>query len=155
ALAMVFLILLQQASDLGGLLIVMIGVSGIMLRWVAAPIFVLLILTYFMVTPTGIPGEWYYKLWEIEESTFRPPDVILAMPLLVYVGRHSRIYGLTTQAVAFEGAARRKEEPVTRRPPALITPLELGILLGVSVGLVIAGQVVWWLLNNIEIAAGE
>src|SRR5262249_29554462 len=39
ALAMIFLILFQQGSDIGGLLVVVIGVAGVLLRWVAAPAF--------------------------------------------------------------------------------------------------------------------
>jgi hypothetical protein len=155
ALAMIFLSLMQQASDLGGLFIVIIGVVGIMVRWLSAAVFVVLLVPYFMILPTGIPGEGYWKSWEIEEGHFRPGDIILVLSVLVYVACHYRIYGLTTQAVAFEGVARRKDEPVTRRPPALVAPAELGTLIAVAVAAVVAGQLVWWLVNEVEVDTTE
>src|SRR5207249_797119 len=63
-----------------------------------------------------------------------------------------RVYGLVYQAVAFDGQVRRKDEPPTRRPPALIRPAELGVLLGVAAALVVAGQLVWWFANAVEVA---
>src|SRR5262249_21638680 len=36
-------------------------------------------------------------------------------------------------------------------PPALITPTELGILLGLAAGVVIGAQLIWWFANAIEI----
>ncbi len=155
ALAMIFLVLFQRGSDLGGLLILITGVGGIVLRWSLAPIFVLFIITYFMVFPFGIPGESFDNRWEIEEGRFRIVDVVLTMAILVYVACHYRIYGISRQAIAFEGAARRRGEPVTRRPPALITATELSTLLVVAAGLVIAGQFLWWFVNSVEVAPGE
>src|SRR5205814_745845 len=124
-------------------------------RWVAAPAFVLVLLTYFMVFPFGIPIDAYYKAWEIEDGRFRPPDIILALAVMVYVVAQFRIYGFVHQAVAFEGPARRSDEPVTRRPPALATGSELGIMLGVSVGMVILAQLVWLVANGVEATPGE
>lgn len=155
SLAMIFLILFQQGSDLGGFLIVVFGVMGVLLRWTAAPAFILFTLLYFMVFPFGVPGEAFENRWEIEDGRFRPVDIILAMAVLVYVASQFRILGFVHQAVAYEGAAKRPDEPATRRPPALIGPSELLMFLGVAFGLVIAAQVVWMLLNSIEIAPGE
>lgn len=155
ALAMIFLVLFQQGSDLGGLLIVVIGSAGIALRWTAAPAFVLFVLTYFMVFPFGVPGEAFENRWEIEDGRFRPTDLVLAMAVLVYMAAQFRIFGFVHQAIAVEGAVRRPDEPVTRRPPAVIAGSELGTLLIVSFGIVIVGQLIWWLVNTLEIAPGE
>jgi hypothetical protein len=155
ALAMLFLILFQQGSDLGGLIIVVIGAGGVLLRWVAAPPIILVILTYFMVFPFGIPGEVYENRYEIEEGRFRMTDVLLVMSVLVYIACTYRILGFVHQAIAYEGQIKRVDEQQTRRPPALISPAELGILLGVSAVLVVVGQFVWWFISAVEIVPGE
>jgi hypothetical protein len=156
ALAMMFLVLFQQGSDIGGALIVLLGVAGVLLRWVAAPPLVLIILTYFMIFPFGAPGVTFggYPS-EIAEGHFRVIDIMMAMSVLVYVACHYRIMGLVHQAVAYEGVAKRRDEAPTRRPPALIAPAELGILLGLSAGLVAVGQLVWWFATSVEIVATE
>lgn len=151
ALGMIFLVLFQQGSDLGGLLIVVVGAAGIALRWVAAPVFVLLVLTYFMVFPFGIPGEAFENRWEIADARFRVPDLMLAAAVLVYVACQYRIFGFVHQAVAYEGAVRRSDEPPTRRPPALVTSAELGTLFAVTGVVVVAAQLVWLVANSIEV----
>ncbi|MCE9564835.1 MAG: hypothetical protein K8U57_22605 [Planctomycetes bacterium] len=155
ALAMIFLILAQQGGDLGGLLIVVIGTAGITLRWTAAPAFVLFVLTYFMVFPTGAPIGATPMSWEIEEGLFRPHDLMLAMAVMVYVATQFRILGFVHQAIAVEGAVRRHDEPVTRRPSAVISSSELGMLMFVLFVMVVVGQLVWWVLNSVEIMPGE
>ncbi|MBA4189971.1 MAG: hypothetical protein C0467_18455 [Planctomycetaceae bacterium] len=151
ALAMIFLVLFQQGSDLGGLLIVIIGVSGVVLRWTAAPAFVLFVLTYFMVFPFGIPGEAFENRWEIEDGRFRPTDLVLAMAVMVYMAAQFRIFGFVHQAIAVEGAVRRQDEPVTRRPPGAISNGEIGTLLLVSFVIVIGAQLLWWVINSLEV----
>lgn len=154
-LAMTFLVLFMQGSDIGGLIVVLIGVAGLLFRWVAAPVFVVLIVSYFMILPFGVPGLSYSSEYEIEAGWFRMPDLMLAMAVLVYVACHYRIYGLVWQAVAFEGAARRTGEVLARRPAALITPTELGVFVGVAAALVVAGQLVWWAANAVRVTPTE
>src|SRR4051812_26824474 len=93
ALAMIFLVLFQQGSDLGGLLIVLVGVAGVMLRWTPAPVFVLALLTYFMVFPFGIPGEAFDSNFEIQDGRFRMTDLLLTASVLVYVACQYRLLG--------------------------------------------------------------
>jgi hypothetical protein len=151
ALGMIFLILFQQGSDIGGLLIVFLGVCGILFRWIATPVLVLLVLTYFMVFPFGIPGETFGGPWEIEEGRFRVTDIMLILSLLVYVTCQYRIFGFVSQAIPYEGPFRRKDEAPMRRPPTLIGSLELAMLFGVCTVFVILGQLVWWFANSIEV----
>jgi hypothetical protein len=155
SLAMIFLILFQQGSDIGGIMIVAMGLIGIFLRWIAAPAFVLITLMYFMAFPFGIPGDGFDNRWEIEDGRFRPVDVMLVMAVLVYTASQFRILGFVHQVVPSEKTAKRNEEQRIRRPPAMIAPLELVMFLGTAFGLVITGQVVWMLLNIIEITPGE
>jgi hypothetical protein len=155
ALGMIFLILFQQGSDIGGFLIVALGVCGIVFRWSASPALILVILTYFMVFPFGIPGETLGGSWEIEEGRFRITDIMLVMSLLVYLSCQFRIYGFVSQAIPFEGAVRRRDEKPTRRPPALIRSSELGILFGVCIAFTILGQLIWWFANAVEVVPTE
>lgn len=154
ALAMTFLILFQQGSDLGGLFVVVFGISGVMFRWTAAPALILIVITYFMWTPFGVPGGGYPNSLEIEDKRFDPVNVIFVLSVVVYLACQFRIYGLVSQAVTDE-SPRRKDDPTTRRPPSLIRPSELGVLFAIAAGLVVIGHVVWWFVNVVEVAPAE
>jgi hypothetical protein len=155
ALAMIFLVLFQQGSDLGGLIIVVFGVCGVLFQWNLSVPVILLVITYFMWTPFGVPGDGFENRWEIEDNRFTAVNVMLVLAVLVYVVCQYRIFGLVHQGMAYEGSVKRKDEPPTRRPPNLIQPSEVGILFAVSVGLVLLGHLVWWLLNVIEVVPSE
>ena len=152
---MIFLILFQQGSDLGGLLVVVIGICGVLLRWVAAPAMLLLVITYFMWTPLGIPGDGYYNPREIEQNYFGMVNILLVVSVLVYMACQFRLLGLVHQAMAHEGAVRRKDEPPTRRPPSLIRPSELAVMFAVSAVVVLVGHLIWWFVNSVEVAPAE
>ncbi len=155
ALAMIFLMLFNLGSDIGGILIVIVGLLGLLFQWRTAPGIVLTILTYFMVFPFGIPGESFENRWEIEEARFRVTDIVLVLSVVVYVIAQYRVYGLAHQALIFENSVRRKEDRPTRRPPSLIRPAEVAVMVGISVVMVIAGQVLWYVLNGFEVATTE
>lgn len=155
ALGMIFLILFQEGSDVGAILIVIFGLCGLFLRWTASPLIVLLILTYFLILPTGVPGEGFESLTEIDQGHFRVADIMLVLSALVYLTCQYRILGLVQQAIAFDAHARRKDEPPTRRPAALIRPVEFGIMLVICLTMVFAGQLIWLIITSVEIAPGE
>ena len=155
ALGMIFLVLLNQASDIGGLIIVVLGVCGLVLRWSASPALVILVLTYFMIFPFGVPWDAYSRSFEIEEGHFRITDVMLVLSLLVYLVCHYRIYGFVSQAVPFEGATWQKGEKPLRRPAAIIPAAELGIAIGACAAFVFVGQVIWWLATSVEVVPGD
>jgi hypothetical protein len=152
SLVMIALVLLEQGSDIGAALIVFVGVCGILLQFRAAPPLVLLFLSYFMWTPTGIPGDGFSSPYMIEARRFHIIDVLLVLSTLVYVASQYRIYGLVYQAMAFEAGARRQGEPPTRRPASLIRPNELSALLGFCVVFVIAGQLIWFFATSVQVA---
>ncbi|HVL14125.1 MAG TPA: hypothetical protein VM529_16260 [Gemmata sp.] len=151
SLAMIFLVLFTQNSDIGGALIGLVGVAGVLFRWTAAPPLILLLLTYFMIFPFGVPLGAEWKLWEIEDGRFRPLDVILAASVMVYVVSHYRLIGFVHQAMAYDGGAKRRDERPTRRPPALIAPAELGVLLGFAAAFTFLGQLVWLVATSVQI----
>jgi len=155
SLAMIFLIMFEQGSDIGGMLIVVLGACGVLLRFRAAPVLMLLIVTYFMWSPFGVPDSGYSSVYLIEERRFHFLDVILVMSLLVYCASQYRLYGLVYQAIAFEGPRQGKDEPRIRRPASLIRPAELATLLAISVGLVIAGQLIWLIATSLEITPAD
>jgi hypothetical protein len=152
SLVMIALMLLEQGSDSGAILIVFVGVCGVLLQFRAAPVLVLLILSYFMWTPTGIPGDGFSYPYMIESRRFHIIDVLLVLSTVVYVVSQYRIFGLAFQAMAFESGVRRHGEPPTRRPASLIRPTELSAMLGLSVVLVLAGQLIWFFTTSVQVA---
>ena len=149
-LAMTFLVLFMNGSDIGGVLVVVLGLAALFLRWTAAPPFVLLIVCYFQVFPFFVPELGVDNPYEVRETHFRVQDVVLVMALLVYLRCTYRVFGIVQQSMPFENAIRRKGEHPTRRPTSHIGPDEIGRLIGGSAALVIVGQVVWWLVNAID-----
>lgn len=152
ALAMVFVILFALTGPIGAGLVVVLGVAGLLLRWPASPLLVLLVLLWFLVFPGGIPPG-YENRFEITDGRFRVADVILTFSVVVYIVCHYRLYGLSAQAFPADGPPRKGDTPY-RRPPDSIRPGEIGRLLAVVGGVVIAGQLVWFFVTNVEADPG-
>lgn len=150
ALGLVFLILFFKNSDLGGLLLLVIGGAGMILRWPAAPSFFLLILLYFLVFPFGYPPA-FADSRELRAGFLRGDDVILAFAVLLYLAAHYRVYALTTQALPLEPRFDGRKPKPTRRPTSLVRGGEIGRLLYLAAGVVIVGQLVWLVLTAFEI----
>jgi hypothetical protein len=154
ALAMVFVVLFQRASDIGGVMLVVIGVAGLVLRWNLAPTAFLVVLTYFLVFPFGIPDPPMSKPYEIREGHFRVVDMVLVFSAVVYLACQFRIFGLVKQAVPFDSVPRKGEQP-KRRPPGAIPAGEVTRLLYVAAGVVFVGQLLWLFVTGVEIDAGS
>lgn len=151
ALVMIFMVLLQQGSDIGGLGFLMVGTVGLIFRWPTVPPFLLLWLLWFLAFPFGLPPI-YENPYELGNGTLRIADVLLAFSLVVYISVHYRLYGLTMQAVALEERALRGKKPKpTKRPASLIRSGEVARLIYLSVGVVLAGQFLWLLATSLEI----
>jgi hypothetical protein len=155
ALAMIFVIMFMNGSDIGAVLVVLLGCAGLVLRWVAAPIFVLLVLCYFQLFPFGFPEAGYASPFLVRDTHFQVVDAVLAMSVLVYLRSQYRIFGLVHQAIPFENIIRRKGEGPTRRPADHIQPGELGWMLGIAGAIVVLGQIAWWLINALEFTPTE
>ncbi|HSQ55995.1 MAG TPA: hypothetical protein VLM40_09630, partial [Gemmata sp.] len=132
-------------------IVVLLGAAGVLFRWVAAPPLILIVLTYFLYCPFGIPEVPSNRRWDLHERRFALLDVIFVMSVLVYVVSHYRIMSFLHQAIAADGPANRRDAPSLRRPPALIAPAELGMLLGYSLVFVLIGQLVWWFVTSVEV----
>lgn len=149
ALAMIFVVLFAQGSDIVGGLVGIVGAAGLVLRWRGTPPLVLLFLLYAMTFPFGIPDPdmMYNDPRRIEESHFSLFDLFLAFSVVVYVACAYRLIGLTWQAVPFDTAFPGKAEKPLRRPGDLIVPGEIVRILSVTGAVVIAGQVVWLMVT--------
>jgi hypothetical protein len=154
-LALVFVVMFQRGADVGGLLAVMVGVAGLVLRWTVAPCAFVLILVYFVVFPFGIPELGYASRYEIEDNRFNFSDLLLAGAALVYLACQYRVLGLTQQALPHEMKVPRKSDRPYRRPPAAITPSEIPRLLYLTAGVVFAGQLLWLIFTSLEVDAGR
>jgi hypothetical protein len=150
ALAMVFVVMLQQASDVGGLMLVLLGAAGMVLRWPAAPVLFLLLLFWFLIFPFGIPDPDSMPL-EFDAGSLRVADMLLVFSVVVYLASHYRVYGLTTQAVPFDQRFPRKKEKPLRRPTDLVGDGELPRLLYLTGGVVLAGQLAWVFVTSFEV----
>jgi hypothetical protein len=155
ALAMVFVVLFQQGSDVGGLIVVMIGVAGLVLRWAAAPPLLVLVLTYFLVFPYFTPELPPASMYEIRLGRFRVVDMVLVFSVVVYLACQYRVLGLVQQALPPESRYPRKGEKPVRRPPGLIAEGEITRMLYVAAGVVFAGQLVWLFATAVVVDVGE
>jgi hypothetical protein len=155
ALAMIFVVLFMNGSDIGGVLVVLLGAAGLVLRWTAAPVFVLVVVCYFQLFPFGFPEAGYENPLEVRQSHFRVVDAFLVMSVLVYLRSQYRLLGLLHQALPFENVIRRPGDEPTRRPAGHVEPGEIGWLLGVAGAIVVVGQLAWWLVNALELVANE
>jgi hypothetical protein len=154
-LAMTFLVMFMNGSDVGGVLVVVLGLASLFLRWTAAPPFVLLIVVYFQLFPFFVPELPFDDPYRVRETHFLVQDVVLVMALLVYLRCVYRVFGLVHQSMPFENVLRRKGEYPTRRPTSHIDPNEIGWLIGVSAALVVVGQLAWWLANALDFVPTE
>lgn len=156
SLAMIFLVMFLNGSDIGAVIVVLFGLAIIIFRWIAGPPFLLLILFYFLLFPFGIPDVGLLgNPLQVRNTHFRLVDVILVMAVLVYIRSTYRIFGLILQAVPFENVFRVRGEHPLRRPLSHIEPGEVLWMIGVTAALVILGQIVWWLVNSFEFTPGE
>lgn len=155
ALAMIFLVMFNNGSDLGGVLVVMFGTAALVLRWTAVPPFLLIIIAYFLVFPFGIPDPGTENPFQVRETHFEAADMMLVMAVLVYIRAQYCVFGLVHQIVPFESAQRRKGDTRTRRPAAHIRSDEIGWLVATAAVIVLLGQAAWWLMNALEFVPME
>ena len=149
-LAMLFAVLFLRGSDAGGFLIAASGAAGLVMGWRGSPVLVLLTLLYFLIFPDGIPPA-YEDEYELAEGSYRPPDLLLAAALVVYLAAHYRLYGVTTQALPADADGAGKKARPRRRPAELIRKGELPRLLYTTAAAVVAGQIVWAVVTNLEV----
>lgn len=150
------MIMMGRGNDVGALLAILIALPGILARWTASPILILLLTTYLLIDPglmtltgfiTGLP-------WVTPRGPggFNLEDVILAAALLAYVIGHFRLTSILHQGMPDEPTARKERDPLNppRRPTVIVSPDELPRTLVVASGCVIVGQAAWVVVVLIE-----
>ncbi len=154
SLAMIFLVLFLGGSDTGAVMVLLFGMASLLFRWSAGPPLLLVMLLYFQLFPFGIPdfSMLVDNRLEVKQTHFRVEHVIMVMSVLVFFRSIYRIIGLTYRSMPFESTIQRKGEYPTRRPLAHIKPSEIAWMIGGAAAIVIAGQLTWWVVNNLEYA---
>ena len=148
ALAMVFLIVLANGSEIGGVLLVLIGGGGMFLRSPAAPTFFLLFLLYFLVFPFGDPTAAFRNIGELRRGNFRVADVLLVFSVVTYLACHYRVYAIAANGLPYEP---RRAHRHARRPVDLVSKGEIPRFLWLAGAVVLGGQFVWLLATNLNI----
>lgn len=148
-LAMLFVVLFMRGSDVGGLLIALLGSAGLVLGWRASPAFVLLILLYFLIFPDGLPPP-YENPEELEYGTFRLDDMLLAAALIVYLSAHYRLLGVNHMAMPAEPGGFGRTATPRIRPADLIRKGELARAFYLTAAVVVIGQIVWAVVVGLE-----
>ncbi len=155
ALALTALVLYLSGGDIGAAVVMLVGTVSIVFRWAAGPPLVLLVLFYFSVFPFGYLQLGYNNPLQVRETHFRISDLILVMSALVYCGSAYRLLGLVHQSLPLENTSRRRDEAAPRRPSTHIAANELTQFVSASAAMVLAGQVVWWLINAFDFTPME
>jgi hypothetical protein len=157
ALALVFLVMFDNGSDIGAVLVALLGMANLLFRWVSGPPFLLFVISWFALFPFGIPEAEFADPRKIPDNYFRIADLVLVLAALVYMRCAYRIFGLIHIAMPLENVYPRAEDAPPRRPPSHVSPTELVWMLGTAVALALLGQGAWWVVNNVEFfpASGE
>lgn len=150
------LIMVGRGNDLGALVAGLLALAGILARWTAAPVLILLLTTYLLIDPgfgnlvARVIGE--PRFFPRTPGGFDLENVLLAGGLLAYSIGHFRLTCLIHQAMPAEPTAQRQPDPADppRRPAALVAPDELPRTLVVGGCCLVAGQLVWTVLEGIE-----
>lgn len=143
------LLFASNGNDLGAAVAFVLAVAGILLRWTAAPILILLFTAYLHIDPgfgnllgqvTG--SRWF---WQRTSAVFQLEDLLLAGGFLVYVIGHYRLAGMLHQAMPDEPTVRRDVDMANppKRPTEIIADDEWVRALVVAAGCLVGGQAAW------------
>jgi hypothetical protein len=150
------MIMMSKGNDAGALIAVLLAVPGVLARWTASPVLVIL-LTILMALDPGFLGvigyvsgdRWY---WQRDTGGFQLEDILLAASLLAYTIGHYRLTAIIHQSMPDDPTVRRDKDPANppRRPVQLIPQTELPRLLIVAGGCVVAGPAIWLAIYVID-----
>src|SRR5262245_26961192 len=124
-------IMMARGNDVGALLAVLIALPGILARWTAAPVLILLLTTYLMIDPgfLNLIGRLDGTPWFLPNARggFELEDVLLAGGLLAYTIGHYRLTAMIHQGMPNDPTVQRGSDLPNppRRPAELASPDEL------------------------------
>lgn len=160
AVVVMLVVLLYQGLGTGSLMPVLVGIMGVVTRWRAAPLLVVIALAglYYveMIRYYGIARQPEFELPELA-------DVVLAGAVVLYAAAHYRLQGLVQEIVPREPGRRRaahlatQPEPAARRSTRAVPESELAWLVFVpawaaaalALWLALPGPV-FYLANHVE-----
>lgn len=150
------MMMVGMGNDIGAMIAILLAIPGVLARWTASPILVLLLTIYLMLDPgfMGIVGFVTGDRWFLprESDNFSLNDLLLATGLLSYVIGHFRLTALIHQSMPDDPTVRRDRDLARppRRPAELVAPEELPRTLVVAAGCVVVGQAAWLFVVMIE-----
>jgi hypothetical protein len=153
---LVYGMVMMGGNEAGVLIAMLLAVAGILGRWHAAPVLILLLTTYLLIDPgagnligqvSGLP--WFFP---IEAGGFKLEDVVLAAALLAYVIGHFRLTSILHQGMPDEATVRKDRDLLNppRRPVETVPPDELPRTLVIAGACVVFAEVTWTLIVLIE-----
>jgi hypothetical protein len=150
------MIMMSKGNDAGALIAVLLAVPGVLARWTAAPVLVIL-LTILMAIDPGFLGLINYvsgDRWFLPRETggFQLDDILLAAALLAYTIGHYRLNAIIHQSMPEDPTIRKDKDPASppRRPSEHVPQTELPRLFMVAAGCIVAGQIAWFGIYTIE-----
>lgn len=149
ALLVVFVGMTLRGGVAAGAVAPAVGSLALLFRWTSMPVVFLLLLSYLLVYPFGLP---YYTAGvnETVGSRFRTQDVLLVAAVLIYLSAQYRLLGLTDSLMPADPPARR-----ARRPLAAAADGEFPQMMLAVAGFVLAGQVAWLGLTSLTLELDE
>lgn len=143
-----FIVFQLYFSAVGTAAIFALGLLGLLLKWTAVPVLIVVIIGYITVAPLGVPiFEAMPPMVPGSQFAFR--DLLLLPTLLTYLLAQFRLFSVLHTAVPFEAAPQflRKRVKAAVRPPQPITDAELsGLFIRAGV-FTLVGQMLWALIT--------
>jgi hypothetical protein len=154
------MMMLAIGNDAAAIIAMLLALAGILARWTAAPVLIILLTTYSLMDPGfGNLMGWFAGVrWAFPRPSekFSVEDLIQAMGLagglLAYTIGHFRLTAIIHQGMPDDPSARKERDPLNppRRPASLIPQDELPRILIIGGICVVLGLIAWWSLVLIE-----
>jgi hypothetical protein len=148
ALLVVFVGVTMRGGPVPGAAAVAPGLLGLLVGWTSMPVVFLLLLSYLLVFPYGLP---YYPaaVNDAVGSHLRVPDLVMAAAALIYLTAQYHLFGLTDRLMPADPAAGPPAGG--RRPPGAVVPGEFGRILAAAAASLAAGQAAWFALTHVAL----
>ena len=121
-LAVYAFIMMARGNDAGALIAILLAVAGILARWTAAPVLILLLTTYLMFDPgfMNLLGFLAGSPWfgPRNPGGFNVEDAVLAASLLAYTIGHFRLTSLLHKGMPDEPTISKERTPIQPAPAA-------------------------------------
>jgi hypothetical protein len=154
-LAAVTVVYLFLYSMFGAVALLVIGLTGIVLRWTVAPGLFLFTATYLLFFPAGLPfdSEFLTNRSEIPDHHFKFADVVFVTAALVHLIGLFRYFSAVLNGMPFEAPktfVKPGVKPTVRAAEPVSDP-ELWMLFARAVVFVLIGQLVWLVVTELRL----